>query len=74
MTKSKGEGGMGFKDLKLFNQVLLDKQAWRLLMFRDSLCAQVLKAKYYLGGNLLDMVPFGTTSQTWRVLSTGWSC
>jgi len=43
----KGFGGMGFKDLRLMNQALLARQAWRLVAFHDSLCARALKAKYY---------------------------
>ena len=47
MTRPKGEGGMGFRDLRLFNQTLLAKQAWRLVVNPESLCAKVIKAKYY---------------------------
>jgi hypothetical protein len=36
-------GGLGFKDLKLSNQALLARQAWRLIAFPDSLCVRVLK-------------------------------
>jgi hypothetical protein len=45
---------MGFKDLHLFNQALLAKQAWRLIAFPDNLCAKLLKAKYYPDGELMD--------------------
>jgi hypothetical protein len=51
-------GGLGFCDMKLFNQALLARQAWRLIQYPDSLCAQLLKAKYYPNGehgNLLSM-------------------
>jgi hypothetical protein len=53
-TKAKGEGGLGFRDLKIFNQALLARQAWRLIDRPESLCARVLKAKYFPNGNLFD--------------------
>ena len=37
MTKSKLVGGMGFRDLSMFNDSLLAKQTWRLLKNPDSL-------------------------------------
>lgn len=54
LTKPKNCGGLGFRDFRLFNQALLARQAWRLIDSPDSLCAIVLKAKYFLNGNLTD--------------------
>jgi hypothetical protein len=53
MTKLKSQGGIGFRDLRLFNQALLAKQAWRLIESPDSLCARLLKSKYYPNGELI---------------------
>ena len=50
------EGGMGFQDLRLFNQALLAKQAWTLVVKPDSLCAKVDKEKYYPQEHILDIV------------------
>ena len=30
------------------------KQAWRLIEYLESLCARILKAKYYPSGDLID--------------------
>jgi hypothetical protein len=67
----KGKGGMGFRDLRLFNKALLARQAWRLIQYPDSLCAQLLKAKYYHCGELVDTVFPGEASPTWRAIEYG---
>jgi hypothetical protein len=71
LLRSKDQGGLGFKDLRLFNQALLARQAWRLIQFPDSLCAQLLKAKYYPNGNLIDTVFTGNASSTWLAIEHG---
>ena len=47
MISPKNQGGLGFRDMRMFNQALLARQAWRLLEIPDSLCARLMKAKYY---------------------------
>jgi hypothetical protein len=62
---------MGFRDLKCFNQALLARQAWRLIQYPDSLCARVLKARYYPRGELIDTAFPGDAALTWRAIEQG---
>jgi hypothetical protein len=45
--------GMRFKDIKNFNLAMLGKQGWRLMTNPSSLCARVLKGKYYPHGDFM---------------------
>ncbi|CAM8887236.1 unnamed protein product [Rhodiola kirilowii] len=54
LCRSKLEGGLGFRDLGIFNDALLSKQVWRLLKCRESLTGRLLKAKYYKEGRILN--------------------
>jgi len=47
LTRPEVQGGMGFRDLRLFNKAMLWKQGWRLIENPNSLCAKVLKGRYY---------------------------
>jgi hypothetical protein len=71
MMRNKNRGGIGFRDLRLFNQALLARQAWRLVQNPQSLCARVLKAKYFPNGSLLDTIFTGNASATWQALVHG---
>jgi hypothetical protein len=61
----KNEGGMGFRDFHSFNLAMLAKQIWRLITVPDSLCAQVLRAKYFPHGDILKAGPNEGSSFTW---------
>jgi hypothetical protein len=71
MSIPKNEGGMGFRDLHCFNQAILAKQCWRLLSETDSLCAQVLRAKYYPDGDLINAKLKKGSSFTWQSIMAG---
>jgi len=60
----KEDGGLGFQDIHAFNLAMLAKQSWRLLKNPDSLCARVLKAKYFANSLVLDAMPKSNMSYT----------
>ena len=65
---------MGFRDPESFNRALLAKQVWRLLLEPDSLCARVLKARYYPDGKLLNAKQKSGSSYTWQSILAGLEC
>ena len=71
MTQPKFMGGMGFRDIELFNLALLARQAWRLLQEPNSLSARILKAVYYPSVSILDAELGKNPSQVWRSLVEG---
>ncbi|KAG2536237.1 hypothetical protein PVAP13_9NG175938 [Panicum virgatum] len=53
LCSGKEKGGLGYRDLHLFNLAMLARQGRRLLIVLDSLCTKVLRAKYFPGGDPL---------------------
>ena len=66
MTRSKKNGGLGFKDLYIFNLAMLSWQGWRLIEAPNTFCAQVLKARYYPNCSVLEATEKDGISYTWR--------
>jgi hypothetical protein len=71
LKKSKKQGGLGFRDAYAFNIAMLAKQSWRLLQNPNSLCAKILKAKYFREGDVLRAKPREGMSYTWRSILKG---
>ena len=71
LTLPKAQGGLGFRDMHAFNVAMLSCQAWRLIQYPDSLCAQILKAWYYPNGQLLEAQPSAGISYAWHSLLHG---
>ena len=64
-------GGLGFRDMKIFNQAMLGRQCWRLLTEPNSLCAKVLKGRYHPNCSFMDSGLTRSSSFTWRSLMHG---
>jgi hypothetical protein len=76
LSKAKREGGLGFHDFHGFNMAMLARQAWRMLTNLGSLCARVLKARYFPNVSILEAIASNGISYTWRTegmqASKGW--
>lgn len=62
---------MGFKDLTLFNEALLAKQAWRLLHNKDSLFYRVFKSKFFPSCSIMEVVDSSADSYAWHSILKG---
>lgn len=71
LTRAKAVGGMGFKDLRLFNLAMLGKQSWRLVTRLESLGSRVLKGKYFPHGGFLLATKKKNSCHTWRAILAG---
>ena len=71
MTKSKAMGGMGFRDLVMFNDSLLAKQAWRLLHDHKTLFNKVFKAMFFPNTTIMEAKDSRMGSYAWRSILIG---
>lgn len=71
MTRPNHLGGLGFRDLEIFNLALLARQAWRTMTDESSLSARILKSIYFPGSSLLEADLGPHPSQIWRALLDG---
>ncbi|XP_048621840.1 uncharacterized protein LOC106442834 [Brassica napus] len=71
LTRPKGAGGLGFREIEQFNDTLLAKLAWRLLKEPHSLLAQTMLCKYCLKSSFLDCTAPASASHGWRGILAG---
>ncbi|KAK4387746.1 putative mitochondrial protein [Sesamum angolense] len=66
LCESKLVGGLGFRQLHLFNLAMLAKHWWCLLLYLESLLSRVLKARYFPTGDVFSATLGSRPSFTWR--------
>lgn len=71
MGNSKKDGGLGFRNLQLFNQALLANQAWKLIQRQESLAYRMLKARYFRDGSMVTATRGSQPSYGWNSLRFG---
>jgi hypothetical protein len=62
------DGGLGFRDMHLFNKAMLAKQIWRLQTDPNSLLNKCLKARYYPDSDILHAQQSRGSSYAWQSL------
>ena len=71
MCQHKDQGGMGFKDLTMFNEAMLTKLAWRLLHDDNSLFYKVFEARFFPRGTILEAKDSSSASYAWKIILKG---
>ncbi|KAL5546632.1 hypothetical protein UlMin_006319 [Ulmus minor] len=71
LCSHKSDGGMGFRDLRLFNKAILAKQAWRIHSHPTSLAARVLQGFYFHRSSFLQVKVNSSSSFVWRSILWG---
>lgn len=66
LTTSKAKGGIGFRELHLFNLAMLARQWWNLLQNQKLIIFQILKAKYFRRSSLSQAHLEYRSSYLWR--------
>ena len=54
-----------------FNVAMLSRQTWMIVQNPDTLCAKLLKARYFPDTHILEAIPKGGISYAWRSVLHG---
>lgn len=71
LCSRKEKGGLGYRDLHLFNLAMLARQAWRMVMNPNSLCARLLTARYCPEGSIMEAKEGPGISYSWQSILRG---
>ncbi|KAL9689505.1 hypothetical protein QQ045_009891 [Rhodiola kirilowii] len=66
LQNKKCEGGLGLKDLTVFNDAMLLKIGWRLVKFPNLLMSRILLYRYCRGSSIFDARLESNPSHIWR--------
>lgn len=66
LCSRKSLGGIGFWDLRQFNDALLGKQVWRHYHEKDTLLYKVFKTKYFPFGSIFEVEINSQSSFAWK--------
>ncbi|KAG5556171.1 hypothetical protein RHGRI_006709 [Rhododendron griersonianum] len=79
LSRCKGKGGLGFRDLEAFNRALIAKQGWKLISGEPSLFKRIFKGKYFpnttfFNANVSNQASWAWKSICWarELLNKGW--
>ena len=70
-AQPKAMGGLGFRDMHTFYLAMLSRQGWRILQNPLSLCARILKARYFPNSTALEAIEQDGISYSWRSILQG---
>jgi len=62
----KKDGGLGFKNLRAFNNAMLGKQAWKFMTEPDNMVTRLFKARYFPKCDFMDSRCGHNPSYVWR--------
>ena len=68
LTLPKSAGGLGFREIEIFNDALLAKLAWRILKDPTSLLSHTLLGKYCHTYSFMECSAPSSASHGWRGL------
>ncbi|KAJ1383973.1 Ribonuclease H-like superfamily [Sesbania bispinosa] len=71
MTRSKKDGGLGFKEFSAMNPAHLAKQAWRIMQNLEALWVKVLKGIYFPNQSFLQVKKKNGGSWIWNNILQG---
>lgn len=64
-------GGLGFKNLKYFNEALITKLAWRLVQEKGKNWTLILEARYFKQENILQNDLTDKDTEIWKIITKG---